>query len=69
MAKTVRVTRETPSGRNTLFHDNKKGSDMTRAGFVRQIEQGHYPDYHVRVINDIKTPVSNPDKSTGNNLE
>ncbi len=42
---------------------------MTRAQFVRQIEQGNYANYHVRKINDVKTPVSNPDDSEGNNLD
>jgi len=42
---------------------------MTRAQFVNSIENGQYPEYHVRVINDVKTPVSNPDKSDANNLD
>ena len=41
---------------------------MTRAQFVKEIEQGNYDNYHVRVINDVKTPVSNPDSSSKNNL-
>jgi hypothetical protein len=69
MAKSVIVTNEDGSGRNQNFHDRKTGQDMTRAGFVREIEHGNYDDYHVRVINGIKTPVSNPDGSEGNNLD
>ncbi len=42
---------------------------MTRAEFVKQIEKGSYPKYHVRKINNIKTPVSNPDSTTNNNLD
>ena len=42
---------------------------MTRAQFVRQIEQGVYKDYHVREINGVKAPVSNPDGKTRNNLD
>ena len=41
---------------------------MTRAQFVKAIKQGSFPDYHVRNINGIKTPVSNPDKTKKNNL-
>lgn len=41
---------------------------MTRAGFVKRIEKGEYPNYHVRKVNQIKTPASNPDKSKQNNL-
>jgi len=66
--KRVSVTNETSSGRNVSFHDNRKGTDMSRPQFVREIEQGHYPNYHVRIINDVKTPVSNPDGKSGNNL-
>lgn len=68
MPKRVKVTSESGSGRNHRFHDNFSGQDMTRAGFVREIENGQYPNYHVRTINGIKTPVSDPDKTTDNNL-
>jgi hypothetical protein len=66
--KRVSVTSETDTGRNTRFHDNRTGADMTRPQFVRQIEQGNYPNYHVRDVNGVKTPVSNPDSKSGNNL-
>lgn len=68
MAKTVRTTRETETGRNTSFKDIKTNKEMTRAGFVKEINKGNYPDYHIRKINEIDTPVSNPDKSEKNNL-
>jgi hypothetical protein len=42
---------------------------MTRPEFVRQIESGNYDNYHVRKINGVKTPVSNPDNSEKNNLD
>ena len=67
--KRVTVTQESDTGRNQRFHDNATNADMTRAGFVREIERGNYNDYHVRKINGIKTPVSNPDGKTGNNLD
>jgi hypothetical protein len=69
MGKRVTVTRESDTGRNETFHDNVTGRDMTRAEFVRQIESGNYPNYHVREINDVRTPVSNPDSSENNNLD
>ena len=52
MAKSGRVstTAESDTGRNTQFRDNVTGATMSRAQFVREIEQGHYPDYHVRVV-------------------
>lgn len=69
MAKSVKVTRESASGRNLNFHDKRSGADMTRAQFVKAIERGDFPDYHVREINGVKTPVSNPDRSESNNLD
>ncbi len=69
MAKSVRVTAESESGRNQQFHDNKSGKNMSRPEFVKQIEAGKFDDYHVRKVNGIKTPVSNPDRSEGNNLD
>lgn len=67
--KRVKVTQESDSGRNQRFHDNRTGEDMTRAQFVRQIESGNYQNYHVRNVNSVKTPVSNPDGREGNNLD
>lgn len=69
MAKSVVVTSEGDSGRNLRFHDKKTGQDMSRTEFVQKIEQGKFPDYHIRRINSLKTPVSNPDGKEGNNLD
>ncbi|MZK53446.1 hypothetical protein [Clostridium beijerinckii] len=66
--KRITVTQETNTGRNTKFHDNYTGANMTRPQFVNQIQSGNYNNYHVRKINGVKTPVSNPDGSTNNNL-
>lgn len=68
MPKRVSVTSENATGRNTNFHDNYTGANMTRAQFVNQIKSGNYENYHVRNINGVATPVSNPDHSTNNNL-
>lgn len=68
MAGRVRVTSENGTGRNATFTDSATGKQMTRAEFVRQIESGHYSKYHVRRVNGVKTPVSNPDRSENNNL-
>ena len=67
--KRVTVTGEGNTGRNQKFHDNYTGADMTRKQFVQEINQGNYKNYHVRNINGIDTPVSNPDSSTNNNLD
>ncbi len=66
--KRVSVTSESNSGRNQKFHDNYNGANMTRGQFVREIESGNYSNYHVRNVNGIKTPVSNPDSTRNNNL-
>lgn len=60
-------TRQSDTGRNTHFRDTKSREEKSRTQVVREIEQGLYPDYHVREINGVKTPVSNPD-SENNNL-
>jgi len=67
--KRVTVTKESSTGRNQQFHDNRTGANMSRPGFVKKIEQGAYSNYHVRTINGLKTPVSNPDGRPGNNLD
>ena len=41
---------------------------MARTEFVKKIEDGCYSNYHIRVVNGIKTPASNPDGKDGNNL-
>ena len=69
MAGRIKVTQESDSGRNQRFCDTRTGEDMTRVQFVRQIENGQYPNYHVREINEVKTPVSNPDNTKNNNLD
>lgn len=68
MPKRISVTSENSTGRNMTFRDNYTGNNMTRAEFVRQINNGNYDNYHVRVINGVATPVSNPDSSSRNNL-
>ncbi len=67
--KRVTVTKESTTGRNQQFHDNYSGEDMSRAKFVKKIEQGNYDNYHVRKTNGVKTPVSNPDGKKNNNLD
>ena len=66
--KRISVIQENSNGRNLTFRDNVTGTNMSRNQFVTKIENNQYPNYHVRVINNVKTPCSNPDKSTKNNL-
>lgn len=68
MRKRITVTSENEDGRNIIFHDNYLNKDMTRKEFVGEIQAGNYKHYHVRNINGIETPCSNPDESKNNNL-
>lgn len=67
--KRVSVTKENDTGRNIEFKDNYTGKSMTNKQFVKEIKAGNYPNHHVRNINGVDTPVSNPDKSKNNNLD
>ena len=67
--KPFRTTRETETGRNTHFENPWTGRELTRGQFVKEIERGDHPGYHVRKINGVDTPVSNPDGKPGNNLD
>lgn len=67
--KSVETVKETATGRNIKFLDKSSGQKMTRSQFVKKIENDQYRGYHIRKINGIKTPVSNPDKSENNNLD
>ncbi len=69
MPKRITVVQESESGRNERFHDNFTGQNMTRNQLVREINNGNYENYHVRIINGVPTPVSNPDNSERNNLD
>jgi len=70
--KRVKVTKENDTGRNTNFIDNYTKENMTIKEFINKIEnnENNYQDkYHIRNINGIKTPCSNPDGSINNNLD
>jgi len=64
----VKVLSESSTGRNQRFHDNNKGSDMTRTQFVNKIGKGEFPNYHVRNVNGVPTPASNPNGRKCDNL-
>ncbi|MBK7196746.1 MAG: hypothetical protein IPH80_30135 [Myxococcales bacterium] len=54
--------------RNIDFVDTVTGRPMTRAEFVDAIHAGEYPDYLVRTIHGVATPVSRPNETTSDNL-
>jgi hypothetical protein len=66
--KRVTVTRQSPTGRNLRFRDNKTGRYMSRPEFVRAINNGMYKRYHVRRVNGVSTPAANPNRTTSDNL-
>lgn len=41
---------------------------MTRAQFANKIDAGEYPEYHVKKIHGLRTPVSNPNGNQDDNL-
>ena len=51
-----------------FFSIQKNNKEFTLEQLVKMIEKGKYPKYHIRIINSIKTPCSNPDKNKKNNL-
>ena len=61
MSSKVIVLQESQSGENTRFRDIQTGAMMTRREFVREVEKGKYPDYHIRIIDGVKRPVLNRD--------
>jgi hypothetical protein len=67
--KNIRVTNESDSGRNNQFFDPNSNRTMSRTQFADRIESGEYGGYHVRKVNGLRTPVSNPDHSERNNLD
>lgn len=66
--RVVEVVKESDSGRNQIFRDTGTGRRMPRPEFVEKIKEGVYPDYHVRKVNGVPTPASNPDGNSKNNL-
>ncbi|MER2010242.1 MAG: hypothetical protein ABS939_22645 [Psychrobacillus sp.] len=64
--KKITVMSEDKNGRNQTF---KVGNGyLNREQLSQSIKNGNHPNYHVRNINGLDTPVSNPDKFSGNNL-
>ena len=66
--KPIVVTKETITGRNVQFQNKYTGESMTLLQFISAIKNSQYTGYHIREINGVETPVSNPDNKKGNNL-
>ena len=63
----ITVTSESETGRNVRFSVAGQG-DVSRQALVQQIRAGEHQNYHVRIINGLATPVSNPNGTEGDNL-
>ncbi|MBQ7031379.1 MAG: DUF3892 domain-containing protein [Bacilli bacterium] len=68
--KRLSVKSESSTGFNKVLHDNRLGFNMTINQAVKKVENGLYPNYHVRTQQDTgkKFIASNPDRSKRNNL-
>ena len=66
--KTLKVTKESPTGRNLEFQKKNGGQKIPLAKMIKQIEAGKHPAYHTVKAGGKKAPRSNPDRRKGNNL-
>ena len=67
MKPKIKASRENKTGRNTHFLVN--GVEITRSQTVKFIKSNPNSGYHIRVVNGVETPASNPDNNTCNNIE
>lgn len=67
----VIVIEKDEDGNNKRFKDINTGAEMTKNQFVKAIkkdENGYQEGYHIRTINGVETPVSNPNSKKSDNL-
>ena len=67
-AKSVIVLKEGKTGRNEFFYDVLKKLVMTTEEFITLIEAGSYPEYAIKNLRGMPTPVSKSDSRGTNNL-
>jgi len=67
-SRRVIVLKQNEKGRNELFYDTEKRLLLSCEEFVVLIHSGKYPDYTVKEINGLPTPVSKRDSRSTNNL-
>ncbi|KLU55478.1 hypothetical protein EL84_25895 [Paenibacillus sp. VT-400] len=63
----LEVIKESETGLNQKFRDNKTGETLTRGQVADRIKD--YPDYHVMRSDGRRIIRSNPDSSRNNNLD
>ncbi len=65
----LKVVKESSTGLNQKFKDNKTNEVLNRGEVNKRINQGVYEDYHVMHRDGKNIPRSNPDSSKNNNLD
>ena len=68
MPSRLKTIKQSSTWRNIKFKDNFKWNVFTRIEVVKKIQRWELKNYHIRNINWVKTPVSNPDSTKNNNL-
>ena len=66
--KPIIVKEKSTTGRNIKFQNKYTGESMTLLQFIGAIKNSQYTGYHLRKVNGVETPVSNPDNKKRNNL-
>lgn len=66
--KNIEKIKESSTGRNEKFRNKNTGKEYTAKQLVKEIVDGKVVNAHVRNINGIDTPCSNPDGNKDNNL-
>jgi hypothetical protein len=63
--KRVRICLIDKNGKSVVPYDSEiyiEGKAIRKSDFIREIESGGRPEYHIRVIDGVKTPFFNPGK-------
>jgi hypothetical protein len=68
VSKPIISVSKSPTGRNQQFFDLQKQILLTRPELVSLIRAGEYPDYSIKIIRGIETPVSKRDSQKTNNI-
>lgn len=63
----LEVIKESRTGLNQKFKDNKTGEILTRGQVADRIKD--FPDYHIMKLDGKRVIRSNPDRSEKNNLD
>lgn len=68
MAKNITGNNDGDNGRNETYRIPGRGSAIPREELVREVEQGRHPGHSVYERDGEQYVRSNPDRTTGNNV-